>query len=200
MTRALDLAGFRSGALVALHRVENSKNGRVCWLCQCDCGNTTIAVAADIKSGHTKTCGCRSLRHPKHGYASTKIYKIWKSMNQRCHNPKNKSYPRYGARGIFVCDRWKEFSSFLEDMGVPEKGLSLDRIDNDKGYSPDNCRWVNSKTQNRNRRDNNLIDFNGEVKTLAEWAEEKQMPYSTLSYRIHRGWDVEKALLTPVRS
>lgn len=117
-------------------------------------------------------------------------------MLQRCNNPNQKHYKNYGGRGITVCERWLKFKLFMEDMGVRPDGMSIDRIDNEKGYYKDNCRWTTRKTQQRNTRSNRLISFNGEIKTLAEWAEIKKLGYSTLQTRIWRGWSVERALLT----
>ena len=192
--------GFRSGALVAVERIGSDKKGKAMWLCQCDCGQDSIVMATALKREHIRSCGCRMLGKVKHGYAGTKIYEIWKSMTQRCHNSNNKKYSDYGERGIFVCERWKEFLNFLEDMGIPSDGQSLDRIDNNKGYSPENCRWTDSKTQARNKRNNRFLELNGEIRTVAEWAEVKQMPYQTLQYRLQNGWSTEKALLHPVNT
>lgn len=128
-------------------------------------------------------------------------YRAWFSMHARCGNPDHKSYPGYGGRGIVVCEAWGEFDTFLRDMGRRRSHLlSLDRINNDKGYSPENCRWATSKTQNRNRRDNRRLTLNGVTKTATEWADELDINRTTLAQRKRRGWSDEKALTTSSRN
>lgn len=131
---------------------------------------------------------------PRNPYYKTPTYTAWDSMLQRCTNENQKHYNNYGGRGIGVCDRWLLFKNFIEDMGLRPFGLSLDRIDNSKGYYKENCRWADKKTQQRNMRTNHLITFQGQTKTLAEWAEIKKMGYSTLQTRLWRGWTIERAM------
>ena len=150
-----------------------------------------------------------SLSRRSHGYTAidaTDMQKsmthIWSSMKARCYNINCKVYNRYGGRGITICSRWLEsFENFVEDMGIrPEKGYSLDRIDNDKGYSKENCRWATSKQQNRNRRDIPYIEYKGESKSVAEWSEITGIKITTLWTRIYtRNWSIEKAMEEPVR-
>ena len=121
-------------------------------------------------------------------------------MMDRCYNKKSPNYKYYGGRGISTCDSWRELNNFLADVGDRPEGASLDRIDNSKGYSPENCRWADSKTQSRNRRDNVRITHDGVTKTKIEWAEEKGMHISTLAYRLMIGWSVEDALNKPTRA
>jgi len=137
----------------------------------------------------------------KHGGYGTRLYRIWYNMKARCYNPNCNNYPRYGERGIDVCCTWRDdFSAFREwaiENGYSE-GLTLDRIDNDKGYSPENCRWATQKEQNRNRRDNRLVALNGEPKPIAEWAEIYGIKKATLHKRVViLGWTLEKSLSTP---
>lgn len=136
----------------------------------------------------------------KHGYAGrgkqTKTYMIWGGMIARCTNPKDKSYPRYGGRGIDVCARWRTFENFLADMGEKPEGMSIERIDNSRGYFPENCRWIPLAEQSRNRRNVRLLTFNGKTRNLTEWSKEVGIDRETLLSRIKKGWDAEKVLTT----
>lgn len=138
-----------------------------------------------IRHGHCKKTG------------RSAAYRCWRSMMQRCYRPKDKSYWRYGGKGVTVSDRWHSFVNFLEDMGDPAPGMQIDRIDNGKGYSKENCRWATKIQQMRNRSICRMIEFNGEVKTLAEWSDFLGLNYKMLSRRINGGWDVNKAFTTP---
>lgn len=122
---------------------------------------------------------------------------IWRGMLARCSNPKSKDFPRYGGRGITVCDRWLQFANFVADMGERPDGMTLERRDGAKGYSPDNCTWATPKQQARNRRNNVAVSHNGVTATVAEWAERTGLERKTLEYRIRAGWPAERALTTP---
>jgi hypothetical protein len=130
----------------------------------------------------------------KHGLTKHPLFEVWKSMLGRCGNPKDKNYFRYGGRGIIVCDRWKDFVNFLEDMGERPLGMTLERINNDSNYEPQNCRWATVKEQARNRRGQRLIEFNGETKCLSEWAEQYKIIPDTLASRLKAGMDITRAL------
>lgn len=129
-----------------------------------------------------------------------RLYRVWRAMVARCHSPARRDYPRYGARGVQVCERWREsFSVFLSDMGPCPTGHQLDRTDNSRGYEPANCAWVSVKAQQRNRRCTKYVVWNGERRPLAELAEQHGIPTDTLWHRVARGWPLERALTAPLR-
>ncbi len=177
-------------------RIRNKVVGR-CLLCGVE---KTVCIDDIRRSRRIDSCGCRNV---KHGYARPgrkhPTYVRWISMMDRCHNPKTKRYADWGGRGIKVCERWQTFENFLEDMGLPPDGMTLDRVDNDLGYSMDNCRWASPKDQSRNRRDNHLITFRGETKCLMEWSITLGYKYSTLCTRLSRGMSVERAFTKSTR-
>ena len=197
-----DITGQKFGRLTVIKRVFEEGYKKPRWLCQCDCGNTCVVLGESLKSGNTQSCGClqkeRSIASCKtHGLRrQTKLYPIWSQMKQRCQNPNNAAFENYGGRGIVVCDEWLKFKTFYDwamNNGYSE-GLCLDRIDNDKGYSPDNCRWVSHKMNNDNRRSTIRISFNGETHTLKEWSEILNIERHILYKRIYvSNWSIEDA-------
>lgn len=198
MSKPIDLTGEKFGRLLVQERAENSREGRAQWLCKCDCGKLKVISGKSLREGKTKSCGCLHIETiTTHGMSRTRLSQIWRDMKQRCQNVNNASYESYGGRGIAVCDEWQEFVPFYNwavANGYNDT-LTIDRIDNDKGYSPDNCRWATQKEQANNRHSNNLITFMGETLTLTQWSEKTGMGCQTLYERIFiRGWSIEKAL------
>ncbi len=206
MPKLIDLIGERFGRLIVLERVASDRAKNPRWLCLCGCGKEKIILGYNLKNGNTKSCGCLSREiHLKHGYSAagkvSKTYTTWQSMIQRCINPNNIRFYCYGGRGIKVCKRWTKFENFLEDMGEhPGKKYQLDRINNNGNYCKSNCRWATRKEQARNTSRNRLISYDGKTQCVAAWAEEYNINYSTLWYRIYEsGWSIKKALTTPVK-
>lgn len=203
-----DLSGQQFGKLTAISCVGTNKKGNALWRCLCDCGNETTVVSYQLTMGKTKSCGCAKRETPDRykNYTSIKqenprLYTIWSGMKQRCFNPKSKSYRNYGARGIVVCDEWKEsFSSFCswsKEHGYSDS-LSIDRIDPNGNYCPENCRWIPINDQTKNTRltfNNRKITINGVTKTLLEFAEESGISPNLLSLRISRGMREDRLLL-----
>jgi len=186
------------------------KNKKSYWQCVCDCGITKIVRGTSLTSGQTKSCGClqkeiAKLSHTKHGYRNHYLYNTLQKIIQRCTNHKDPDYKNYGKRGINVCDRWLDknngFKNFLEDIGErPSSKHQLDRINNNLGYFKENCHWVLSKENNRNRRNNRLITYRGKTQCLVVWAEEYNIRPDTLWHRLYtHNWSIEKALTTPIR-
>lgn len=195
--------GLRYGRLIARADVGRSKNGDVLWECECDCGNIVTVSSSNLGTGNTLSCGCLQQERlkastTKHGKTRTHVYVVWMNMRRRCSDPKSKSYLNYGARGIKVCERWQSFENFYADMGDPEAGHTIDRIDVNGDYEPANCRWATSGEQSRNRRNNHTVTFEGRTLTLIEWSEVLSIPYYTLHARFRRNWSVERAFTTGV--
>lgn len=163
--------------------------------CRCACGTVKDVRKSRLLSGGSTHChGCTNRTHGEAGKSSE--YAIWVSMIARCCNPKNNAYPRYGGRGITVCERWRSsFKMFLQDMGRRPAGKSLDRFPDKNGnYEPDNCRWATSTQQNRNRRDNRMLTAFGLTLCVAEWAERLGVDRTLIKDRLRRGWTAERAL------
>ncbi len=203
-----DLTGLKFGKLTVIERttdyISPSGNKIARWLCKCDCGNLSKINGASLKRG-TSSCGCLQkemvrTRRTKHQKSGTRLYRIWKGIQTRCYNPNHHSYKHYGGEGKGVCDEWRDFAPFYEwsmSNGYEDK-LSIDRIDNSKGYAPDNCRWVSNKTQQNNTRRNHFITYNGKTQTLSQWAEEYNIPRNLLCKRLNElKWDIKRALTEP---
>lgn len=175
------------------------------WLqCRCDCGIIKTVRKSHLDDGTSKSCGCfRSDLTTIHGLAKKGMvvpeFPVWNAMLSRCHNKNNRQYPNYGGRGIKVCRRWFKFENFIKDMGRRPNDGMLERSDNNKGYSPNNCRWASRKEQNRNKRNNHLITIDGITKCLNEWSEESGVSYATIIYRLRSGWNERDAVFKPVQ-
>jgi hypothetical protein len=197
------LVGDRFGRLVVtdIANVGTIKHPK--HTCTCDCGVVVIVSRGGLHDGSTKSCGClrkesATAASTTHGKSGLPEYKVWKSMNDRTGNPNNWAWDRYGGRGIKACDEWRSFDRFITDMGQrPSPNSQLDRIDNDLGYSKENCRWVTRKENMRNTSVNIVATFNGETKTVREWAETHGRSAAAVAGRLRRGWDMERALSTP---
>ena len=200
------MTGQRFGRLLVERREGVAKSGRQpTWRCVCDCGATTHVTSTRLTRGDTKSCGClrretaSKFRKGKttHGMRHTAEYRTWLSMLQRCKNPSSKSWHHYGGRGITVCEQWENFEAFYADMGPRPDGHSLDRIDNDKGYYKENCRWATREQQCNNRRNNRMLSYGGETMSLAQWSRRIGISEMALSERL-QNHDVEKALSMPI--
>jgi len=173
--------------------------------CLCDCGNSFVTTKGNLVNNRTKSCGCirkelSGNRNKTHGMSGTKIYRVYTTMKERCSNPNCAKFPMYGGRGITVCSRWRDsFENFYADMGDAPEGYSIDRIDNSKGYSPDNCRWASRITQANNTRTNRKYSYNGITLSVSEWSRKTGIDRVTISQRIKRGWSIESALTTEVK-
>lgn len=200
---------MRFGRLTVIRRLENEGRLRS-WLTKCDCGATKVATGHVLRSGHTKSCGClrrevtraKALAaNHKHGFCAGRVprwYSIWSGMMKRCYNPRTAAYVRYGGRGIVVSERWHDPAAFLADMGEPPAGMSIDRIDSDGHYVPENCRWATDKIQGSNRRGVRWIEYNGIRDNMSGWARRVGISPANMLARL-RDWPIERALTEPPR-
>lgn len=201
-----DLTGKRFGRLTVIERAENYKGCQTQWRCKCDCGNEAVVRGAYLNSGVTKSCGCYKAEAVKtaslkHGKVKTRLWRIWVNMRGRCQQKSSSQYKYYGERGIKVCDEWSEFVPFMEwalGNGYKEN-LTIDRIDTNGNYCPENCRWVTSAEQNRNKSSNHFITIDGETKILADWARTSGLDARLIGRRLKDGWDAKTAVFKPVK-
>ena len=209
MSHIIDLTGKRFGRLLVLSQDFNCKRSKTTkWVCKCDCGNVKSINGASLRRGLTKSCGClqseltsERCRIYKGDAVGERLHSIWHGMKERCNRESCISYPLYGAIGISIYDEWNSsFLAFYEwaTQNGYAIGLSIDRVDNSKGYSPDNCRWVTPKDQSNNTRRNVFLTYKGESKTIAQWAEITGIKPYTLANRKRSGWTDEECLEVPV--
>lgn len=195
----LNLLGKQFGKLtvIGFAGLDARRNSR--WLCVCDCGQQRTHSGCNLKKGKIISCGCSKFgQKVEQRVEDHPDVSVFHGIHTRCYNSKCKEYPRYGGRGIKVCERWRKggFWVFVADMGPrPSPQHSLDRIDCNGDYSPENCRWATKKEQSRNRRDNKVLEFNGLSMTMVEWSERLGIKYRTLVGRIRKGWPLERAFL-----
>ena len=192
------------GRWTLLRRTVFTKRAK--WLVRCDCGAVKEVFVDSVIRGRSTSCGCFRVddlvsRQTTHGESKTRLYRVWASIVSRCTNPEDPAYPKYGGRGITLCSEWRTFEGFKLSVGnKPLWAKSLDRIDNNRGYQPDNVRWASTTTQNRNKRNNRLITYQGRTQCLNAWAEELNINRATLQTRLDReGLTVEEAFTRPSR-
>lgn len=200
------MIGERYGRLT-VEQPAKRKNRENTWLCRCDCGKTTTATSSALATGHKKSCGCYKLERisqakKTHGESEATLYHKWEGIKQRTLNENCKDYAGYGGRGITICPEWRDSFEAFRDWALAngyQDDLTIERKDVNGDYCPDNCRWATPKDQANNRRNNRVIEHNGERHTLKQWADNAGMSLEALKYRLDSGWDMERALKTPTR-
>ena len=208
--KLIDLTGERFGRLTVLERDTNQDQSRsVYWKCLCDCGNEVSVRSRSLRNGDTKSCGClqqetrsqTGKRNKKHECQDRKLQAIWRTMKHRCSSPKHNRYRNYGGKNIHVCEEWQDFDVFAQwalSHGY-QHGLTIDRINVNSSYTPDNCRFVTSKEQANNKTTNKWVEYNGEKYTVAKLADKIGMKYTTLNERLRHGWSIDDAVSIPVK-
>lgn len=212
MSRLIDLTGQKFGRLTVVKRAKDKirKNGKheIMWECLCDCGNIEIVSRGSLRSSKVRSCGCLRKENTqkmktKHGLRNTRLYKTWSNIKSRCYNPNKDTFNYYGERNIIMCDEWKEnFLSFYNwsiEHGYKEE-LTIDRINPNGNYEPNNCRWITMKKQQNNKLNNHYIIYKGEKHTLMEWSEILNINYKALHKRLaYLNWSIERAFTTPIK-
>lgn len=211
MPKLIDLTGQRFGRLTVVAR-SYVRKGQLFWTCRCDCGKLCDVQGSSLRGGRTKSCGCLHDELALHRLqeadyfrlkdkANKKLHGVWTNMRQRCMNPNNPQFHLYGGRGICICKEWDDYAQFeiwaIESGYAP--GLSIDRIDNDGDYCPENCRWATPKIQSNNQRKTTLLTYEGITQPLSFWADEIGVSRETLKSRVKRGWPMERILGTPTK-
>lgn len=194
-SRFKDLSGQEFGELTVLSRAENQKK-HAAWNCLCSCGNKTVVSSTHLLTGHTKSCGHLAISH---GLTGKRLYRIWRGMKTRCTVVDETHYPYYGERGITVCEAWRGSFEAFRDWALANgyrDDLTIDRIDVNGNYCPENCRWATTMQQGGNRRNNVFYEIGGEVHTVPEWSRISKVKIHTIQERIKRGWNIERAVFT----
>lgn len=212
MSRLKNLVGMKFGRLTVLERADDrvNKKGKhsIMWKCLCECGNIKVISRNSLLSHNVQSCGCLRAektreRRFRHGLRNTQLYRAWSNIKTRCYNPKKDTYAYYGGKGITMCQEWlNNFMAFYNwsmNNGY-KKGLTIDRLNPNGNYEPSNCRWVTASQQQNNKLNNHIIEYNGEIHTLAEWSSLLNLNYGTLHRRIqYLNWSIEKAFTTPIK-
>lgn len=198
-----DLSGQKFGKLNVLKFNNiNRKNRHAVWLCICDCGSEILVESSRLTSGNTKSCGClkaelNKSRALKHGHYNERLYKIWFDMKRRCYNKERKAYKYYGAKGITVCKEWLNNYNSFHDWALSHgynNNLTLERIDFNGNYCPENCKWISQKEQTQNSSHNHFIKFNNKTLTITQWSKEIGIAPKTIRERLNKGWATNKVL------
>lgn len=203
-----DLTGLKFGKLTVIKKVGRDKKYNTLWLCKCECGNEKIVARDKLVVGNTKSCGCAKSKfftnlNKKHGLSHSRLWRVWCNIKKRCYYKNHKAYKEYGERGITVCEEWlNDFQAFHDwamangyNENAPKGQCTIDRINNNGNYEPNNCKWVSMKEQARNKRNNKIITYNGISKCLVEWAEDMNLNAKYLGGQI-RKYGVEKVFST----
>jgi len=197
----LDLTGMKFGRLTAIHIGPRGPRNILRWKCACSCGSRSLVTVANLRNNHTRSCGCllielRPSFRRTHGQSRSPEHKSWAKIKERCYNPKDIGFKDYGKRGIKMCARWrKSFAAFLKDVGLrPSPSHSIDRVDNDGNYTPNNCRWATYFQQANNRRGNHILHHAGKSQTIAQWERDLGFKTGTIGCRLFQGWSEERAL------
>lgn len=204
MGKIIDLTGKRFGKLTVIKKHNQDKWGGWNWLCMCDCGNETVVSGGHLRGLKTKSCGCsrKETKNFTHKMTGSRLYKVWHAMKSRCYYEKSEMFKHYGGRGIMVCDEWKNsFISFYDwsikngyDENAERGQCTIDRIDVNGNYEPNNCRWATIKQQANNTRRNPLIKYNGKTQTVSQWANELGVEPDSIFNRLQKGFTEEEAL------
>lgn len=207
MGKFRDLTGQTFGRLKVIERAAPDGTKRTMWKCSCKCGNTVVVRSPDLLREKTTSCGCFRkeqlvARSTKHGMCETRLYREYLSMKDRCYREKCKDYPDYGGRGITICEEWRESFEAFRDWALANgyrDDLTIERKDVNGNYCPDNCKWATAIEQARNKRNNHILEFQGEQHTLTEWAQIIGIKRGTLARRISLGWPIDRAITEPVK-